>query len=983
MAPVSTPTPRHRARRPLRTGRRRNRTIAAVVATVALVAGGMTAAQSLTADRVFLVDSLATTADANPGDGVCATAAGVCTLRAAIEESNALNGAPGEIGIGVHPDFAGGNIEVVTTNSALMQTGNLSAGGGSITGDSGAMFEVTAPVTIDLEYKITINTTADRGVAVFHLNGPDITLTRMNQVFAGETTFYVGPNASNVLITNGSNVTANYYPERFIVVRGGASNITVSNYSITGYASSASSNWGWGWVDGTSASAPVNGLTFDNVQFLANLSGSCNGSSATGCSSTPISVYQQHVNDLVFTNNTVVNLNRAADNNTRLVDARSATLNNFVFSHNTITNPRIYSGEALIDFGSASSTAATVTDFSITDNVFTTVTAASEATNGMIRLPYGKAISGTGLIARNSFGAATGSMQAIYWFGPYSDTQNVSSSGVRIEDNHFDGWGSTSARSTIRLHRTGAVTVARNTFGTSTGTQTNTVTEEGLSSGSTVLTMVNNQTLGANGKLNTWYPTARTSANAQAAALSAQQCTIELEVAPPSDADNTVDLAAARYPVTPTTLDLYWTAGNTAEVYLESVTLTTEERTTLTVELPLPGDERLAHLPDGATLPVSATTGDVSGGLRVQTQDPNAGDTTASSQFSRVAAIDGTCQPVLTIDQAEDQNDPTLARDLHFTVTSSVPLDPATLGAEDITLAAEPTADTIDATRLNPRVVSVTAVEGSQDTEFVVIVRVDDSATVTASIAANTVTSTIGLANLSPATSTDNQITFTNPVVVSPAMLALVIGKAEGRDYAIDLRAGAPTPSADLVFSTGMDAVGEAHGVTLATPAPLIAAGATGSGALTITAPAGDVAADTPVTIAHTLTSADSNYDGLVVAALDLRLFATDPVIEITKRAYVEVADTSSPASIAATGTESLAGSRLIDGQAVCWVYTVTNISADDWATVLTDAVITDTDTRLGNGGVIGTIPVLGIGESQQLSACAVLIPRDTTAAGS
>ncbi len=66
----------------------------------------------------------------------------------------------------------------------------------------------------------------------------------------------------------------------------------------------------------------------------------------------------------------------------------------------------------------------------------------------------------------------------------------------------------------------------------------------------------------------------------------------------------------------------------------------------------------------------------------------------------------------------------------------------------------------------------MTAVEGSQDTEFVVIVRVDDSATVTASIAANTVTSTIGLANLSPATSTDNQITFTNPVVVSPAMLA-------------------------------------------------------------------------------------------------------------------------------------------------------------------------------------------------------------------
>lgn len=41
----------------------------------------------------FTVNSTADAVDANPGNGVCATAGGVCTLRAAIQEANALAGA--------------------------------------------------------------------------------------------------------------------------------------------------------------------------------------------------------------------------------------------------------------------------------------------------------------------------------------------------------------------------------------------------------------------------------------------------------------------------------------------------------------------------------------------------------------------------------------------------------------------------------------------------------------------------------------------------------------------------------------------------------------------------------------------------------------------------------------------------------------------------------------------------------------------------
>ena len=41
----------------------------------------------------FVVDSTIDAVEAAPGDGVCATAAGECTLRAAIQETNALPGA--------------------------------------------------------------------------------------------------------------------------------------------------------------------------------------------------------------------------------------------------------------------------------------------------------------------------------------------------------------------------------------------------------------------------------------------------------------------------------------------------------------------------------------------------------------------------------------------------------------------------------------------------------------------------------------------------------------------------------------------------------------------------------------------------------------------------------------------------------------------------------------------------------------------------
>ncbi len=73
----------------------------------ALMAGTMAGAALLLAGRApafardaaapagltFVVNSSADVDDANPGDGVCATAGGVCTLRAAVQEANAHPGA--------------------------------------------------------------------------------------------------------------------------------------------------------------------------------------------------------------------------------------------------------------------------------------------------------------------------------------------------------------------------------------------------------------------------------------------------------------------------------------------------------------------------------------------------------------------------------------------------------------------------------------------------------------------------------------------------------------------------------------------------------------------------------------------------------------------------------------------------------------------------------------------------------------------------
>lgn len=989
-----------------RTGNGRRHRATAVGVTLAIAAGLLTpiaiAGAAHAATELWVNSVGLERAAGSLTDGRCESTVGTCTLRAAIEESNALNAPAGDVTIGVDPGFAGGNIAIADTAAARMRSTSLAAanGGlaGNVGGDNGASYEVTAPVIIDLEHKVTIHPAGagDVGVVPFHLNGPDITIRAVDDVWAGETSFYIGPMAKRVTLDDLDIRTVTYYPERFFVVRGGAEAVTVSNSTISGFASNER-DWNWGVVDGSNASFPVKGLTVTGNTYLASdTSGACNGSTAAGCTSTPVEAYEQNITELVFTDNVASNINRSSASDARGLDLRYATVGKLTVSGNTFSAPYYRARQAVVDLAYAN-----LGTFEIVGNGFTQMSGNGDVEDSAaaIVLPTDKRIGTRGTIADNQF-VATGTMntQAVYWDGlePTDSATNLADSHVSIVDNHVDGFSTSASRSGIRMLQTGVVEIARNTFGARSGSQVNTVLEEFAGNGSVASTLVSNLNASAKAKLNTWWPTARSSANVQTAPVTAAECIAPLEVAPPADAANTTDYTAGRYPAVPLALDVYWTQGNDAEVYVGRYDIAADARQTLWIALPMPGDERLAT--NNGVGPVDPVSGAVKGALRVQTIEPRGGTASASSQYSRVAVIDGNCRPELTIAQATTQNEETHARDLHFTLTSSMHLDASTVTVDDVVVDAKRATSegldgvaagisTIDAARLNPRVVSVTEIAGSSATRFDVVVRVDDTARVSVSIGAGTVAIPTGLTNIGAATTgneraTDDVVTFVNPITAQPSRFALVTGDSVGKSFRYMLAAGAPLPTEQLKFATSVDQPEGTPRLSLSTTVPVVDGGATQSKAVVVTAAAGDAPAGTMTTIAATVMTGDSNYDGLLVPDVNPYLYSTDPIIHIAKRAYADVGDPSSAQRIEATGTPVPRDSRLTDGQPLCFVYTVSNTSADDWLTVLRDVQVTDSDERLGKNGLIGTVPSLGIGDSVKLFSCVALIPEDTTADG-
>ncbi|GAA1627324.1 right-handed parallel beta-helix repeat-containing protein [Leucobacter chromiireducens] len=922
--------------------RPRRRAVVAMTAALALVVSPFLFAQSAqAASYTFLIDSTdvtATAKDSSPGDGVCRTAANTCTLRAALEESNALNLPAGSIRIAPAPDF-NGNIDPVASGFQVMQGGRVS------NQDANAHFEVTAPVTIDLENRVTVEATRDAGGGLFHVNGPDINFLNASQMLSGESSYIMGPNANRVTIDGGASITqAHYGPERFVVLREGAKNITVKNYQLQGFYNSGTDT-GLFYVNAQN-NTPIENVVIDNVRVTYTSGGTCGGSDGSGCRTTLLQFLPRNQN---------------------------VVMDGFTFTNSFVSN---LTNQTSFPFttGTALSTSVRASNVQFTNNEFINVQGnGSNWTGAFIALPLGP-MAGTNEISGNTFVRAnSGQNFAIGWNGM---TNSGSAGDLRIANNYFNGYSGTS----IYLQNTGDVAVERNTFGARSASQARPGIAEETRDGTTSL--FDNNT-NANGRITTWYPAkdaAVLTAEAPAGAVQLESplpaevpaCVATLDVTAPIDGP---------LPAEKVDLDLYWTQDRTAEVYLGRVSELTGKSAKLLLDLPVGPQEfpsTVVGETESATI-VDADTGLGNGYIRLQTIGS---DTRQSSQYSRMVGFSGSCRPELTLEQAAGQNDPTLARDLTYTLASSLPLDPESVSAAVVDVTAGAVTETIDAGRLNPRPVAVTPVAGTANREFTVTARVDDSALVTAGIAAERVRSLGGLTNRAAAASADPEITFTNPVQAKPSSFTLVTGEPDGKRYGFSVAAGAPKPAADLNFTAAPDQSAIDYQVELSSPTAVIPAGQLSSEQLRVTAAEGDVPANTPVTFTHSLSSDDTNYDGLVVNNLLVKLFSTDPSIKITKRAFTDVGDTSSPAQIMATGTEALSGTRLTDGQAVCFVYEVSNISADDWATVLTDVTVTDTDAQLGESGVIGTIETLPIGQSAQLSACGSLKPEDTTVGG-
>ncbi|MFK8138803.1 MAG: right-handed parallel beta-helix repeat-containing protein [Bdellovibrionales bacterium] len=73
-------------------------------------------------EKFFTIDTNSDSTDSNPGNGVCADSSGDCSLRAAIEESNATPSYPGKIAVPPNTYVIGSTMLTITSNLEIAST---------------------------------------------------------------------------------------------------------------------------------------------------------------------------------------------------------------------------------------------------------------------------------------------------------------------------------------------------------------------------------------------------------------------------------------------------------------------------------------------------------------------------------------------------------------------------------------------------------------------------------------------------------------------------------------------------------------------------------------------------------------------------------------------------------------------------------------------------------------------------------------------
>ncbi|HEX8999259.1 MAG TPA: choice-of-anchor Q domain-containing protein, partial [Blastocatellia bacterium] len=216
----------------------------------------------------FTVSNPGDAVDATPGNGVCATAGGVCTLRAAIQEANALTACSpitititttGTITLGTalpalnHPNLTingpGANLLTVSANGVdrVFQTSGsttatlngLTITGGNTSGAGGGIFTTGSSTLTVMNCTVTGNTSGNIGGGI--ANSVGCTLNVINST--------VSNNTSNAPGASGGGIDS-------------PGTLTVTNSTITGNTKNNGSNNGGGIY--TNGNATITNSTITN-----------------------------------------------------------------------------------------------------------------------------------------------------------------------------------------------------------------------------------------------------------------------------------------------------------------------------------------------------------------------------------------------------------------------------------------------------------------------------------------------------------------------------------------------------------------------------------------------------------------------------------------------------------------------------------------------------------------------------------------------
>jgi CSLREA domain-containing protein len=201
--------------------------LTAAIALAALAAGGAAPAQGAS----FAVNTTHDAADAGPGNGVCADASGACTLRAAVEETNAL---PGADAISVPAGEYSGALSIsdsVTIDGAGAATTVIRGPAP----DLGSVFRIacSSPVLSITITGLSIASGLNEGGGV-HNCGQSVTLRAviLRDNSGGGSNGGAINNSGNLTIVD-STITGNEAREGGAIVNGDAGRVSVSNSTIS------------------------------------------------------------------------------------------------------------------------------------------------------------------------------------------------------------------------------------------------------------------------------------------------------------------------------------------------------------------------------------------------------------------------------------------------------------------------------------------------------------------------------------------------------------------------------------------------------------------------------------------------------------------------------------------------------------------------------------------------------------------------------